>query len=202
MRRPVGLVIVALVGACAIERERTEGEHVCDVCHGGDGQAAPPPDLDGNRGVAAIGVGAHLAHVNGTHRLSAPVACAECHQVPTSIGAPGHIDPAPAEVFPHPLVGLAGTDGAEPRWDRASATCADVYCHGATLADASARERTPVWTKRGGAVCGSCHGIPPVDDVHAPDLHLTDCAACHPAAVDRFGNPKVDEHIDGDVDMQ
>ena len=164
----------------------------CTGCHGEDGDPAPPRDLTGDTLVAALGVGAHQAHLDAPRRLRGPLACADCHDVPATRDAPGHIDSAlPAEVA---LVG----GGA---WDRAAATC-DSWCHG---------DAAPVWTVDGGeqVACGTCHGVPPADADHAPDLEIDDCAGCHPDTVDAFGNviltgapgSETSQHMDGEVDV-
>jgi len=61
-----------------------------------------------------------------------------------------------------------------------------------------------VWTTSGGAYCGSCHGVPPADASHAPNLPLTACATCHAATIDAMGNIIVtngaSHHMDGVVD--
>ncbi|MDB4958343.1 MAG: cytochrome family protein [Myxococcales bacterium] len=160
---------------------RTSG---CDGCHGSAGSPAPPTDLAGNTFTTAIGVGAHQAHLQASSRISAPVPCATCHVVPTSTGSPGHIDsPGTAEVV------------ASLGWDRSTQTCASAACHG------SAR---PIWTSTGQVSCGSCHGIPPADANHTPNMPITSCASCHPGAVDAFGNiivtNQTSEHINGVVD--
>jgi predicted CxxxxCH...CXXCH cytochrome family protein len=160
---------------------RTTG---CDGCHGTAASPAPPVDLAGNTFTTAIGVGAHQAHLQARSRISAPIACATCHVVPTAVDSPGHIDSAgPAEV-----IGSLG-------WDRTSQTCATAACHGAGR---------PEWTSTGQVSCGSCHGIPPATPSHTPDLPLTSCATCHPGTVDAFGNILVNgatsEHINGIVD--
>lgn len=164
----------------------------CAGCHGSDESAAPPRDLAGNQLTSALGVGAHRRHLAGAARLRAPLACAECHAVPEATGDPGHIDSsAPAEVA------LAG-GGA---WDRGAATCA-TWCHG---------DAAPTWTRvgQGQAACGTCHGVPPDDVEHAPDLELGDCAGCHPATVSPSGTilftgppgSETSQHMDGDVDL-
>jgi hypothetical protein len=71
--------------------------------------------------------------------------------------------------------------------------------------------REPVWTRVGfgEAACGTCHGVPPLDGVHAPTLTLGECHNCHPGTVDSFGNilitgppgAETSEHIDGNVDF-
>jgi predicted CxxxxCH...CXXCH cytochrome family protein len=188
---------------CAACHPTTDGAHVdgalpigdragCGGCHGSQASPAPPRDLRGEQTTAALGVGAHQSHLRATARLRGPVACADCHRVPGAIASPGHIDsPSPAEVA---LIG-GGT------WDRANAAC-ETWCHGASR---------PVWTRvaQGEVFCGSCHGIPPADGAHEPGIELGDCAGCHPATVDRFGNilrggpagAETSHHMDGDVDL-
>jgi predicted CxxxxCH...CXXCH cytochrome family protein len=150
----------------------------CTACHG-----QPPA------------TGAHLAHSEAQHRLSNPVACSECHTVPATVTSPGHADGI-AEVFPPGTSGIATTGGAMPTFNAADATCANVYCHGGAR---------PKWTAGAeAAACGTCHGIPPADDAHAPTLRLTDCATCHPATVDANGAIKTDgvsSHMNGKIDV-
>lgn len=142
----------------AIQIGRTAG---CDGCHGTAGDPAPPFDLAGNEFITAIGVGAHQAHLTGASQLRAPLACSECHTVPTTVGAVGHIDsPLPADVLP--AVG----------WNRTTQTCG-TWCHGSA---------TPVWTQRGGAACGTCHAVPPQTPSHAGVFGVQSCATCHPTA--------------------
>jgi predicted CxxxxCH...CXXCH cytochrome family protein len=163
----------------------------CSGCHGSEDSPAPPRDLSGNTSRLAIGVGAHRGHLEARLALRGPMPCSSCHQVPDETTSPGHIDSAsPAEVT---LVG-GGT------WTRADATCSS-WCHG---------DGQPIWTGGAGQVsCGSCHGIPPAGGSHTPDMELTDCAGCHPATVDDFGNilrsgppgAETSEHMDGSLDL-
>ena len=89
--------------------------------------------------------GAHQAHVTGGARLRAALTCSECHQVPATITAAGHLDSAlPAEVR-----SVAG-------WDRSTLSCTNS-CHGVAA---------PIWNADDQAFCGTCHGIPPSS--HAP----------------------------------
>jgi predicted CxxxxCH...CXXCH cytochrome family protein len=163
----------------------------CSGCHGSAASPAPPRDLAGNQPTSAPGVGAHQSHLQAVRGLRGPVACADCHDVPAEIDSPGHIDTAtPAEVAP--ALG----------WDRAQARCSTSWCHG---------QSAPVWTAVGQdqAACGTCHGVPPADANHAPDLGLTSCSGCHPDTVDEYGNilragppgAEHSEHIDGSVDL-
>lgn len=198
-------------------------ERGCAGCHGSQLSPAPPPDLSGQSSPTALGVGAHRAHLTAANHLGAPVACSECHRVPTDVGSPGHIgghapgdDIYPAEVFPaDPTVAVrASSDGAAPAFDRTTATCAGVYCHGGGTklsGDATADlDRAPVWTSTAGLTCGSsCHGAPPTLAPHLPTMTRLDCAVCHPRTVDAAGNiiisgapgAETSFHINGAVDV-
>jgi predicted CxxxxCH...CXXCH cytochrome family protein len=194
----------------------------CSGCHGGASGPAPPADLAGNTERTALGVGAHQAHLHaGVY--AGPIACSECHRVPVAVDSPGHFgghapgeDVYPAEVFPADVtVGvLASADGASPVWDRPTATCAGVYCHG--VGDGLAAELTagvskaPLWTSTSGLTCGSaCHGAPPVLPPHNPGMTRTDCTVCHPRTVDPTGNiiiagppgAETSAHVNGAVDV-
>ena len=184
----------------------------CAACHGSGVQPAPPRGLHGEQFTVDLAVGAHRVHLEA-NRLRGPVACAECHRVPTTVAETGHIDTAlPAELT---FGTLATTDGAAPTWDRQAATCSNVYCHGGgtrLAADASPGKLVaPRWTASSSATiyCGACHGVPPADASHAPTLQLGDCVTCHARTVDGFGNivlsgpsgAQTSQHMDGDVDV-
>ena len=188
------------------------GDGDCADCHGTGEFGAPPPDLAGRTSTDFVTVGAHRAHLQTG--ISAPLRCEACHVVPDELHSPGHIDtPPPAEVFPPGHESLAHAGGAEPSWDRDTATCSDVYCHGGGDLGgdgAPGVNREPRWTAvgEGEAACGGCHGVPPVDDDHEPDFGLTDCHTCHGDTVDQFGNiivtgppgARESAHIDGELD--
>jgi predicted CxxxxCH...CXXCH cytochrome family protein len=194
-----------------------DGSGTCYACHGSSASLAPPRDIVGNRDISAIGVGVHQSHLQATHRLRGTLACSDCHAVPSRVDSPGHILPdQPAPVFPTgsgPLV-LAQADGAQPRWDRGTARCSDVYCHGGgrklSADTAAGLRRTPLWTQTGEAYCGACHGIPPRDAAHVSTLRLTDCVNCHPATMDALGTllvtglpgAETSAHINGVVDVR
>lgn len=192
------------------------GPENCATCHGGSNSPAPPEDLAGNTSTAAPGVGAHTKHVQGGN-LSSIVWCYECHTVPTSVYAAGHVDSdLPAEVpmnGPRARAASAGILPA-PSHDYTALTCSDTYCHGnwrserATSPNSFAytdsfmigANATPVWT--GGsteASCGTCHGLPPVG--HIP-VGLTICGDCHLGIVDATGKI-IDKslHINGKINV-
>jgi predicted CxxxxCH...CXXCH cytochrome family protein len=182
------------------------GTGTCTGCHGQGSSAAPPRGLHGETESTSLAVGAHTAHLLAG-RLRGPIACSECHVVPTAVGDAGHLDTTlPAELV---FGALATSDGAQPAWDRTSATCTTVYCHGggAKLSTDAWADKLSAqsWTTTTGATvyCGACHGLPPVDGVHVPTQTLTDCATCHPGTVGPFGNILVanGKHINGAVDL-
>jgi predicted CxxxxCH...CXXCH cytochrome family protein len=194
--------------ACHALQVGADGVPDCSSCHGSAQTPAPPRDLSGNLSATARGVGAHQAHVIGRTRISAPIACGTCHQVPAQIDSPGHLDHLrPAVVT---FSGLAVADGAAPAWNGAS--CSATYCHGggAKLAgDTAATLRTPVWTvTTPQAFCGSCHGAPPSTPPHA-GIAFPDCARCHSTTVSPTGlilvsgppDARTSTHINGVIDV-
>lgn len=164
----------------------------CQGCH----QENPFRDSQGRQDPMLSSVGAHDAHLQPRTFMAAPVACTGCHRVPTRAGDPGHLDSdLPAEVFswtPEAL-GLGGMRGASPVYDAQNASCSATYCHGGgtvLAADTSPTVvRTVPWTPPGAfqVVCGSCHGIPPVDVNHTPDMNSQGCVQCHSGTVNGFG---------------
>ncbi len=150
------------------------GPENCASCHGSAGSNAPPRDLAGNSATSAPGVGAHAKHVLGG-TLGPKVWCYECHTVPTSVSAAGHVDSdLPAEVPMDGPLARTATGGLSPIpvHDAGTLTCANTYCHGnwkfrksdspmkfvyvdSVMTGANA---SPAWT--GGApeaACGTCH---------------------------------------------
>jgi predicted CxxxxCH...CXXCH cytochrome family protein len=168
--------------------------HDCSTCHGSNVNTAPPKAVNGSWGTTDIGVGAHQAHLVAGH-VAAPVACDECHQVPTDLL--NHPDPLsrPAPV----IFGInAARNGARPVWDRASASCTDTYCHGGTLPDVANRP-VPIWTNVDGAQlrCRACHGYPPA----AGHPMSNACYTCHGSVVNSNGTIKdLTRHINGTVE--
>ena len=103
----------------------------CAACHGSSTNAAPPVDLGGNANVSFLGVGAHQTHLSGG-RYSRPLDCSECHWVPTTINAQGHLDVGSSDPAEVRLIGPAAAQGYNPLWNRATVTCIGSYCHGPT----------------------------------------------------------------------
>lgn len=167
----------------------------CGMCHGDWDYPAPPMDTQGNVETSVVTVGAHRVHLAASdwHRK---VECSDCHAVPTGIETPGHVDESPAELT---FSTVSTAAGAEPVFDRGSATCTGAYCHGATTGTGGSNN-APVWTNVDGtqAACGACHGIPPGGG-HPDD---SSCSNCHGNVIDdamAFVNP--DLHINGKTDF-
>ena len=192
-----GTRLIDIAGGKHINGE-VDVAQACNGCHGSDVNPAPPLDLSGASATTLHTVGAHQSHLRtGSIRLA--VGCSECHVVPASVVAPGHIDSSPAELI---FGVLASSDGATPTYDHLAQppTCSSVYCHGATL-DAGGQHTQPIWTQVDGtqATCDSCHGFPPPD----PHPNNTDCSQCHPRTVSSGQTINVNggTHIDGDVTL-
>jgi predicted CxxxxCH...CXXCH cytochrome family protein len=195
-RRSALPLVLALAAAGCSAREVPAAGDPCWRCHGGEaGNAAPPRST---RGVSSAGdprVGAHQAHLRGGE-LAGPVACAECHVVPVPGG--DHVDGDATPVFG--ALASAGERSRPPSFERATGTCSDVYCHGATLG-AGGGLTAPVWTATDGAAraCGACHGAPPPD----PHPQLAACNGCHRGTVDEHGAiVRGGHHLDGAVQLE
>ena len=64
----------------------------CVGCHGSGTSSAPPKDVHGNTATTAIGVGAHRSHVEATSGIAQKYDCSVCHQKPSVVFSPGHLD--------------------------------------------------------------------------------------------------------------
>ena len=177
-----------------------DGLATCTRCHGdpANGNPAPPRSLNGAADSSHPSVGAHQAHLTAGP-LRQPVACGECHVVPSAVSSPGHLSGTVDVVFGS----LASAQGVAPAWDPSTLTCA-TYCHGATLPGGA--NTTPVWNKGPSqAVCGSCHALPPPESSGHPAVTggVTACSACHPATVKPDGTIDVagGKHINGVLDF-
>src|SRR6266496_1285077 len=156
----------------------------CSGCHGdraaqnvppGDPRSAPPLDVAGRTDSAAVG--AHQAHLTGTRWRTSPIACNECHVVPSAVLDPGHVDDSVQIVFG----ALAKTQVPPiptPSYTFATHTCSNVYCHGG-FGNSGRTTTTPDWTAGvNEANCGTCHSIPPPGPQHPP-TGTADCGICH-----------------------
>ncbi len=181
---------------------KAQSAGTCWACHGTKATGgAPAPDLDGHTDTSEVTVGLHAIHLKASTLFGA-VACADCHKVPKSVTAPGHIDTdRPAEVtFSDLATGrVAGVD-LKPTWDRKTATCKNVYCHSLD----SAQTTTWTWTQKlvGGLTCNSCHGVPPTKTLDgSPHPPSTQCASCHSGAFLPSGQINPSTHANGKVNF-
>ena len=161
----------------------------CSECHGDESSSAPPVDLSGDSEISSPGVGVHRAHLSGGES-GAPVACTECHVVPTTWSDDGHMDDddGAAEVVFGPLATAEGS--LSPVYE--GGACSSVYCHGASLDGAGVA--SPDWTTPfvEGEACGACHGMPP----GGGHPQVDDCASCH-VVYDEQGALDRALHVDG-----
>ena len=186
----------------------------CSVCHGYAtvSNSVPFQNLSGATSQTNAKVGAHVPHLAAATQvspfgsaISANIGCAQCHPVPTA-PAPGATHRNGTTNF---LFGaLATANGtltpvvaSDP--SSGSVTCANVYCHGATIPGGS--NSTPRWNDTSylsANGCGTCHGFPPNIAAHSGVLATTLCNGCHPhvnAANNGFIDPT--KHINGVIDV-
>ncbi len=187
---------LATLAGCGQARTSSGGPATpeCERCHGGTyGNAAPPRSVTGETATSVLAVGAHQAHLKDSPFRKA-IACQECHVVPAS-----GTDHAGGGAATLTFGALATSGGATPAWDRPSATCNGVYCHGETLHLQGSNTR-PIWTSAPGAItCSSCHASPP--DSHGEGA--VNCSLCHPSTVKPDGTIDLagGHHIDGVQDV-
>jgi predicted CxxxxCH...CXXCH cytochrome family protein len=149
-------------------------------------------------------------------RWSAQLECEECH-VFNGFDDPAHIGANPdgvAEITFGPLANniLQGdtTSVPNPAWNRITASCSNVYCHGTfRMGNKTAAGN---WIYPPSVVCGSCHGNPltgnptPRDsngvfhDPHPIELQVTSCYICHGSVINGSGTIfNKDLHVNGAV---
>ena len=193
-------VLLALATvACGKARQASEGQATaeCHLCHGGaSGNDAPPTGLHGETAATALAVGAHQAHLADSEFRKA-ILCGDCHLVPSSIAGHGNTGQATL------TFSALATQGGTAAWNRTTATCSNVYCHGDTLA-AGGTKTKPVWTAPESVTCGTCHGLPPSGhSAFTTAAAVTDCHTCHSATVKPDGTIDVagGHHIDGKLDL-
>ncbi len=167
----------------------------CNSCHGSVDNDAPPLDTSGNSDATLTTVGAHQAHL-GTSSWHNEIVCQDCHIVPATVGDPGHLDTAPADIT---WSLLSQADSATPNWVSASETCTGTYCHGTTLYSGGSLTE-PFWTNTASTAgaCGACHALPP----DSPHPAGSSCGSCHGDVINTdstWADP--DRHIDGIVDV-
>jgi predicted CxxxxCH...CXXCH cytochrome family protein len=168
--------------SCLTCHTKIGGPENCTTCHGST-NPAPPRDINGNLSTTVATVGAHQSHLVGAGTTDG-IRCSECHVVPTSVYAPGHLDGGlPAEViFGDSLANTATNEPTtrdydvnirdsaltipdmathmvvpSPTWNPVTLRCTNTYCHGDFK---NGNNYAPTWTSvgTGEARCGTCHG--------------------------------------------
>jgi len=198
---------------CTKCHEQPEGPEACNTCHGSVKNAAPPQDLTDSELTTDLGVGAHQAHFDSTWTTAYNLDCNTCHIQPAIFNIEGHINDGTTHA--ELTFGLVASDSGtvNPSWDRESATCSNVYCHGSFKFDKATSEnawiyigddisgKNPamIWNSVGSgqADCGTCHGLPP-----AGHLQNAACESCH-NSVAGPGLTIIDKslHINGKIDL-
>ncbi|CAN5433425.1 hypothetical protein BH10BAC5_BH10BAC5_23530 [soil metagenome] len=188
------------------------GPENCRTCHGNSDHSNPPKGLYGDTLSSFIGVGAHVTHVNNP-KFSAALHCSDCHSF-SGFSDPNHIGDSPdgiAEITFGTLAHdtLGGGIVPNPSWDRNTATCSNVYCHGTFKA--GNLNAAGVWTDANSVKCGSCHGDPvtgnPTPKVnggyvapHFSFMTVKSCYICHGTVINP-GGIIIDKskHINGQI---
>jgi predicted CxxxxCH...CXXCH cytochrome family protein len=211
--------------SCLTCHTKQGGPEACNTCHGNFGgdpadfkNIAPPKGLDGETAATTPAVGAHQAHLAYYPGAALAGTCQECHALPQSFAAAGHLDAdGKAELlFKGTLANLKTEGGARVpnvSYSAANNSCANTYCHGnwGLLKSGSTRNfaytadkmegsnASPKWTDAATAACGSCHGLPPTGHLAA---QLTTCVNCHLGVIDATGkiidNTK---HVNGKINV-
>jgi predicted CxxxxCH...CXXCH cytochrome family protein len=84
------------------------------------------------------------------------------------------------------LTGLAAADGFDPRWDPASQSCSNIYCH---------RGDSPAWDDDAPLGCDGCHPTTAIHARFSRVVGVDTCASCHQ------GSPAVG-HLDGQLTLE
>ncbi|QWV92802.1 CxxxxCH/CxxCH domain-containing protein [Geomonas oryzisoli] len=183
----------------------------CEKCHGSANTAITSATFKDTAGSPASPyVGTHVSHLAGTHNYSNPITCDQCHSVPATVDAAGHMDGLPAtltwgSLATSPSI-TAGTLGANmaPSYTASGRICNNTYCHaGLRKADGSAQGTgsAPSWNDPaylGGTGCNKCHSYPPA----YPHSSSTNCSACHNhVAQSNVAFVDKSKHLDGTIEV-
>ncbi|PJB00210.1 MAG: hypothetical protein CO128_01140 [Ignavibacteriales bacterium CG_4_9_14_3_um_filter_30_11] len=207
--------------SCLTCHTNTDGPQACNTCHGNFNDPnliSPPRGINNDTLTTSKSVGAHINHLFGNN-LAENVKCENCHNVPQTYNAEGHVDSElPAEIN---FKGLAiSTIATNANYNFSIGSCSNTYCHGNfefTKVNAKPENqyiyaednivglnKTVDWTKVDGtqAECGSCHDLPPRGHLGFEILPLSSCVVCHSSVVNKTGQI-IDKtkHINGDVDL-
>jgi predicted CxxxxCH...CXXCH cytochrome family protein len=183
----------------------------CTLCHRSgtnDGAAANAYPTATFRTADAVGLHAyHLTNATVSSLIDGGIECADCHTVPVSIGAAGHISTVAdraSDADPTFPAGPATLKSYAVGYANATQTCS-VYCHDGTT-DTDGTDSTPSWNATYGT-CSSpangCHGLPPDPSggTHNGYNFPADCNGCHDT-VNAGGTIAIlSQHIDGTVQI-
>lgn len=177
----------------------SSGPEDCRTCHGNEDHINPPAALNGDTSTASLGVGVHMTHLYNT-RFSATVACQECHLEVGSFTDTNHLGNNPdgiAEITFGTLsrTTIGGGITPNPVWDRSTATCSNLYCHG-TFVQGN-QNATGNWINPN-VDCGTCHGnqttgnpTPQQNGVftspHFSFMTINSCYICHGSVINPQG---------------
>lgn len=198
--------------SCLGCHNQSGGPENCRLCHGNSEHSNPPKGLYGDTSITNLGVGVHVTHVNNP-RYSASLGCSDCHAF-NGFSDPNHIGNNPdgtAEITFGALAHdtLGGPIRPNPVWDRNTATCSSVYCHG-TFREGNVNA-VGVWTNPNSVVCGTCHGDPLTGnptprtngiftEPHYSFMTIQSCYICHGTVINPQG-VMVDKtlHLNGEI---
>jgi len=189
----------------------SSGPESCNMCHGNAQHIWPPRSLSGNTQNTQQGVGAHDTHLSldSNLRVSARVACSECHRTVTNFSDTSHISgytPGVAEVVFGALAkkSIGGGLTPNPTWNPATQKCSNVYCHGYFVNGNLTNQ--PTFNVPSTGNCGTCHGNSATGDPRpSGTLHQTyqsPCWYCHGSVINS-SNVIINKykHINGVVDF-
>lgn len=193
--------------SCNTCHNKPGGPENCTVCHGSV-NAAPPKDLADNNSPSARGVGAHQKHLLGGI-LGAPVACKECHSVPSQLMAAGHLDETMNAEVNFDSTSKFFRSTAVYSSNASNSSCTNTYCHGNF--NGGNQNVTITWndTSTAATACGTCHGDVTKSTLAEkafpksghPEIGTAACVQCHAAVIDAnmaIINPS--RHINGGID--
>jgi predicted CxxxxCH...CXXCH cytochrome family protein len=188
------------------------GPENCRTCHGNSEHANPPRALNGDTLNTSLGVGMHMSHRFSSYGLE--LTCEDCHRDINGFDDPNHIGPDPdgvAEIVfgSRAYDTLGGPIRPNPTWDRNTATCSSVYCHG-TFKEGNTTAAA-IWTDAGSVYCGTCHGDPNTGNPtpqnngvftppHYSFMTAQTCYICHQSVISPAGDIIDKElHVNGEV---
>ena len=212
--------------SCLTCHTSASGPEACNTCHGdfyNIKQIAPPQGTANETETSSPAVGAHQSHLANIE-ISEKTRCFDCHKVPTTFDAEGHIDATErselifgefAASGPSTLLTILITSHVKIHTAMATLDLISQLhptLHFYTADKISGNNYSPIWNEVDGtqAQCGTCHGeidnqgnlITPLPTGHYGDFTLAECANCHTDVVDVAGNIiNKEKHINGKANV-